>query len=339
MNPNLQYPLDAVFIVGTSRSGTTLMQTLLNASEDIRICPETKFLGKVMTPYYQYPSLLRRGRRSRILKQYVTAPFFQDSGVDSDRYLESMNEVSLSDTAGLAVLLAAFSKKHTLTRVGEKTPGHLYIAHRLLEEFPGSKLVAMVRDPRAVYASIIKTPFKPERLSTFVVRWKRAFQLVQALKRLYPARVLPVSYEELVETPMEAMRRVTHFVDVKFSEQMLRPSVRHLQGIDFRREPWKANVTNPITPSSNLKWKTELSDANVSLIERCCHMEISSIRRAAAASAVTSRKDLRTIWISLLSRTLQLKWRVSRFPWKREVAARLAVESRYNVRNLNGTAV
>lgn len=315
------------------------MQTLLNASEEICICPETKFLGKVMTPYHQHPPFFRRGRRSRILKQYVTAPFFKDSGVDSDHYLESMSEVSLSDTAGLAVLLTEFSKKHKLARVGEKTPGHLYIAHRLLEKFPQSKLVAMVRDPRAVYASIIKTPFKPERLSTFVVRWKRAFQLVQALERLYPTRVLPVSYEELVETPMDTMRKVSDFVDVRFTEQMLRPAVRHLQGIDFQREPWKANVTNPITPKSNLKWKTELSGADVSFIEQCCHKEIGSIRRTAPAGAITSPKDLRMKRIRLLSATLQLKWRLSRFPWKREVAAMLGAESRSNFRELNGAVV
>ncbi len=315
------------------------MQSLLNASEEIRICPETKFLGKVMTPYYQYPPPFRRRRRSRILRQYVTAPFFKDSGVDSDHYLESMSDVSLSDIGGLAVLLAEFSKKHKLTRVGEKTPGHLYIAHRLLEAFPRSKLVAMVRDPRAVYASIIKTPFKPERLSTFVVRWKRAFQLVQALERLYPGRVLPVSYEQLVATPIETMRRVSDFVDITFTERMLRPTVRHLQGIDFQREPWKANVTNPITTNSSLKWKHELSAADISFIEQSCRKEIGSIRRTAAAGAITSPKDLRLTRIRLLSATLQLKWRLSRFPWKREVAAMVGAESRSNFRELNGAVV
>lgn len=42
------------------------MQALLNASEEIRICPETRFMDKVMKPYYRYPAGVRKRQCSRV---------------------------------------------------------------------------------------------------------------------------------------------------------------------------------------------------------------------------------------------------------------------------------
>ena len=303
------------------------MQALLNASEEIRICPETRFMDKVMKPYYRYPAGVGKSKSSRILRKYVTAHAFADSGINPENYLARMREISLHDTHGLAVLLTEFSKKHQATRVGEKTPGHLYIAHRLLQEFPKSAVVAMVRDPRAVYASIRKTNFNPYGLSLFIPRWKMDFYLVQALKQLHPTRVLPVYYEDLVESPVVTMRKVTDFIGITFSDEMLRPAARHLEGIDFQREPWKANVANPITSDSKSRWKNELSPAQVSRIEYWCHAEISASRGALRETPPTSPKDSWFLLTAVLSAALELKWKLSRCPWKREVVAMLVAES------------
>ena len=44
---------DYVFVVGSFRSGTTLVRRILDSSEEISICPETQFLGYFISSGYR----------------------------------------------------------------------------------------------------------------------------------------------------------------------------------------------------------------------------------------------------------------------------------------------
>ena len=118
MNPFL-------FIVGCPRSGTTLLQRLLDCHEEVAITPETHWIarwfhnrqGKGITP---------DGRVSKKLLRKLSAhPRFAELGVTPrKRHFRIEGAGRVSYARFVSTLFDLYGKRHGKTLVGDKTPGY-----------------------------------------------------------------------------------------------------------------------------------------------------------------------------------------------------------------------
>jgi hypothetical protein len=153
---------------------------------------------------------------------------------------------------------------------GEKTPAHLYVVPKLLEWFPGSKIIHTFRDPRAVYVSEKRKYDTRKKLSfvsvalrrlglifelyaslDIIVAWRRAIRLHYQYTQMYPNHYYFSKYEDFVLDPRNHLQRICDFLGVDFSEAMLEQTFTNssfvprnqMQGFDTAAiERWRQNL-------------------------------------------------------------------------------------------------
>ena len=143
-------------IVGTARSGTTLVQRLVCELPNVRVPPETRFfaafvplrLGKLRFP------LTGQALRQEIAT-YMQLPSSQGLDLDLEVMVQRLNGRCDSYAQLFDALVATLAYAGEQTIVGEKTPIHLQWWKPISLALPSIRFIGVVRDPRAVVASML----------------------------------------------------------------------------------------------------------------------------------------------------------------------------------------
>jgi hypothetical protein len=261
--PPRRHPAEYVFIVGVSRSGTTLIKNILNASSTVGIATENHYLGHLV-PGEGARHVFRRfgdlseDRNVERLVDFVYAGGMATASrlrgmsrqwrwtvrnVARDEFLRRILASDRSERAIFSVLLDVYAEKKGKQIKGEKTPAHVRYVDTLFRWYPSARLIHMIRDPRGIYVSELRrrtqTPETlPYRLlgrvppllagavlleTTFV--WAESIWRLRRNRRRYGPNYLGVRFEDLVADPQREVRRVCAFVGIPFEPAMLEQDV------------------------------------------------------------------------------------------------------------------
>ena len=163
-----------IFVVGNPRSGNTLLSSLLSSSSDLVVTPEIHFLTYWLSSY-RFLNLSRDRDFRFFVKQFTRSQRFGFLQLDPEttaRQLNSLQERNFKSV--FEEVLESYRAGKDRPRVGEKTPGQFAHVETLLGWFPDARIVWIVRDPRAVVASLLSSPFASPVVSQKAVRWKQA---------------------------------------------------------------------------------------------------------------------------------------------------------------------
>jgi protein-tyrosine sulfotransferase len=224
-------PIRPVFIVGSGRSGTTLMRRILVESGQIHIPPEVHVLHGVITSFKGLNGLHWDTLVRLILGQFEYAPGFEHFGVTL-RPLATELMATPPSQRSLARVIDRIYRYHAEqtnpgpTRWGDKTPLNAYHMDLIRSVFPSIRYLHMLRDGCDVVASCLEIGRYPTAREAGE-RWIRATRDAERFRASHPGACLEVRYEELVTDPEVVVKRVCAFADVDFSERMLE-STEHL---------------------------------------------------------------------------------------------------------------
>ncbi|NEV64897.1 sulfotransferase family protein [Thiorhodococcus minor] len=266
--PSASMPEVPFFIVGSPRSGTTLLVQILNRHSRLFVPPETEF----------FYLLDRYGFAGRPFGAKQAERFL-------DLYLAS-RPVSMLGLGGLAelrarLLMGALSYRDVFTRLmgllaeptgkprwGEKTPHHLHTADAILDDFPEAHMIALVRDGRAVTRSRLQKQNWEQNLFGAASLWRRDSLRLRRLMQRHPGRLVLLRYEDLVADPALAVRRVCEAIGEVFEPRMLDPvdAVEPRFGA-YYSQSWMAKSTGAIDPSRTQTWRDAFSPKELSVIE------------------------------------------------------------------------
>ncbi len=152
----------------------------------------------------------------------------------------------------------------------EKTPrteSHLDVLDEL---FPDAKLIQIVRDPRAVFASIKNRIMKQYGYHTKAHRLVRSWNCsAREISRLLqdPFRFLVVRYEDLVRTPRKVLENICRFGGFDFCENMLEPT---RAGNDWQGNSAFHKTFRGISTASLDQWKDTLTEQEIWWVEMHC---------------------------------------------------------------------
>ncbi len=133
-----------VFIVGCPRSGTTLVQTILDSHPGLSVLYEANFLIDI-------PLGLQSGQAnaSDALTLAQAHPNFQAYGFDERRARLACMELGITDSAGaMRALAASLAFTQGKRRWGNKTPKALLHLPELAILYPDAQFVHVIRDGR-----------------------------------------------------------------------------------------------------------------------------------------------------------------------------------------------
>ena len=161
----LQTDLDAfggaavasVYIVGNSRSGTTLMARMLGQHSQVLYLPETHFFGELWEPDAKSRTLSSE-QAIKIISTLLSRvrDGYHASGT-AFAYRDEASEI-LKRFSGEPWELFSSFQQH-LTRLAgkriacEQTPKNLYYLDCIFKQYPNSRAICMIRDPRDVILS------------------------------------------------------------------------------------------------------------------------------------------------------------------------------------------
>jgi hypothetical protein len=280
------------FIVGPSRSGTSMLRELLNGHDSMWITRETHYFDDLRARFRGRERGALSAEEAGRCEAYFLARGHLAYGADATPERSSIDRADLAREAdrlggGPDAYFEAFcclrARANGRTRWGEKTPRHAFRIGEMLTAFPSARIVCLVRDPRAVVASYrdwtaraalapeLDTPFASDRRrarrSYHVVlaslMWRSATQASFVARRRYgPDRIFLQSYEELVREPEASTRRLCEWLGLSYQPAML--------DVPLVQSSYAPGVQRGISTAPLARWREKLTPAEVGVIQSSC---------------------------------------------------------------------
>ena len=265
------------FIVGSSRSGTTMLRLMLAGHSRLVIPPETWFL---LTLVKRFPLA---GPLSAAEARAATAaildchrwPDMAIDAADFERRAAALDRPSLRDLADIVYVVHC--DRAGKPRAGDKTPTYIGIVPQLKRLYPDAKFINMIRDGRDVTISFVDANFKGRPYHGREFEWTNAVRLAaEYRKSSLAAEILEVRYEELIAEPERVLRAICAFLGEQFEPAMLAFHSR-LDLVPERERDIHTKLDLPIRSDLAGVWRRKLSAFECFVIEASLRRDLASL--------------------------------------------------------------
>ena len=142
------------FIVGCTRSGTTLVSQILDSHSRLAVYHESHFYHLLRHDLHRYGSLEQPANLRRFLTDVreVLQRQRKMSVPTEDELLAALTESSFAGV--LAAILSLYARQQGKPRGADKTPGHHSYLAEITEQLPHSPVIFLLRDPRDTVVAI-----------------------------------------------------------------------------------------------------------------------------------------------------------------------------------------
>ena len=260
-----------LFILGKGRSGTTLLQSMLNSHPNVVAPPESKF----MILFYPRFRRIRKWNEKNIhdfinllCEDQLFAKVWRVNKDKLTSYLISVKEQL--DYALVCKIVYYFTKeqKGNILLISDKNPIYCLFISKIRRLFPEAKFIHMLRDPRDTILSHITT-FSVKNTYYKAQQWLHYNLLIEKNKKELPDSFFSLSYESLVENPEPVLKDLCKFLNISFDAEMLKRELPDSVGSDktimgLMGQTHK-NLYDPIQTSSIGKWRKEMKPVDIAI--------------------------------------------------------------------------
>ena len=266
-----------IFILGSGRSGTTVIASLVNRLPGVHIANETGFIGQSVELLREIAKPESRRRLIEVVNSWLVIE--QWTGRASEKGFEDFcQQHQLSGPAAFIHYVWQIDSPvpwEQLNFIGDNTPLYVFSIPWLLELFPDARFVHVVRDPRDVVCSMMSMRFGADDPVVAAVEWNHAFGCWLMAERIIPPENrIEIRYEDLCFSAEETKGKLTAFLKTEY------PLAETIPGGDvtaeiplsdtFRRVstlPHHQGLTAPLNASRVGRYETELSPGDLRAIE------------------------------------------------------------------------
>ena len=237
---SLPPPRRVALLGGHPRSGTTLLEQVLDSHPNITSVEETE----IFHDDAYMPLVNRMPDGTPILSFLESAPV--DALQRSRANYSRSAEIFLAQPIGDRLLI-------------DKNPSLTFLIPPLIRIFPEIKLLIALRDPRDVVLSCFMQPIRLSQgssafltLGRTVDEYVAMMNLWQTLKPMLKGRYIEVRYEDMVADLEPVARRTLNFLGVSWDARVLEFDEHARQKVV--RSPTYADVTQPVYKRAVGRW-------------------------------------------------------------------------------------
>lgn len=196
------------FMVGSVRSGTTLLRDVLKSSPGL-YCPEE-------THFYRWGHPFGSGGfRKNSVKSAVLQRHREIDGIDEASFAGMMQSSASRGDLQTQYAERFMSLKGGDGRWFDKTPQNVYGLPLLAHDFPEARFVHIVRNPLNVAASLILGKvIKAPNVVSAANYWREAVAIFNTVRPVIENRVYELKYEDLTSDPAAEMSSLLDFLGV-----------------------------------------------------------------------------------------------------------------------------
>jgi len=266
------------FIMGSPRSGTTLLERFLNGHSQIFVPPETAYFHHLRLSSFMQSEPTKQNIETFVNGYLDTRACHLLNLGDSHVVKDVLLEGATNYQDVFMNLLGLLNNVCGKTRIGEKTPHHLHSAEYILSWFQDTKIICVIRDGRAVVKSRLHHPNWEHNLLASAYVWRNdALRVRTLLEQQCEERVYLLRYERLLVNPESVLGEVCDFLGEKFEFSMLGSTDQKeipAQYAEYYQQSWMNKSTTKIDLSRTDAWRNEYSSCELSLVERLMASEL-----------------------------------------------------------------
>jgi hypothetical protein len=277
-----QYIETPVFLIGSERSGTTLLRLMLDHHPDIAFNLESEFLVSEISSGGAFPDVAGYRRT-----------------LQTDRVFRH-SEFSIREDLDFPALVNDFLRQK-LEREHKHIVGATvhYGFSRLRYLWPRAQYIYLLRDGRDVAASVVEMGWAGNVFAG-AKWWLDAEREWTELQRSLPReRWIEVRYEDLIAKSEAQLRRVCEFIGVSFSERMF----------DYVES---SSYTLPDASQSS-KWRRKIRPSELELLEARIGPQLAARGYELGCEAPPELTRTRVRWLQWRSRLNVLRYRIDMF--------------------------
>jgi hypothetical protein len=278
-----------VFIVGSPRSGTTLMAGILGQHPEFFSPGETHYFEEIWPGRAEASGNIRRteleAAASRLYKslgehRFVESQEMIESAFKLEELLFRMKTISYDYSGLYTAFIQLLTESFGVERIVDDTPRHVFHLHTIRDIFPQVKVIGMIRDPRDFLASYkgywrVTGPSETGRIRSLYhpvvtsLYWRSSTNtLLNHAHNCCKDLIHIVRYEDLVTNPRDIVSEVCTFLGYEFSSSMLI--------IDSSNSTFDRNGTG-IYSSSIGRWRHALEPHEIWIVQRINHDRLSEL--------------------------------------------------------------
>ena len=232
-----------VFVVGNSRSGTTMMGRILGKHPSVYTFGELHFFGQLCAPPFSEESRKEAIEEAASQLYCIQREGYRTHGnprrfLDEARaFLESLTTYPKTQAALFEAFLRHGAAENGGTIPCDQTPRNVFYIADILELYPKARIINMIRDPRDVLLSQKR-------------KWKRRFlggsdmpikEMLRDWVNYHPItishiwrtavnasdrfaqheQVISIYFEELLAHPETTFKSLCDFVGISYTDKML----------------------------------------------------------------------------------------------------------------------
>ena len=232
-----------LFVVGNSRSGTTMMGRILGKHSDVYTFGELHFFGQLWSPASS--SELHKQDAEKLASQLscVQREGYRTHGKpssflgESRCFLNELAEYPATPDRLFSAFLRYETGRHCKTIPCDQTPRNVFYIDDILQFYPQAKIINMIRDPRDVLLSQ-KQKWKRRFLGGSDMPRKETFRdwinyhpitiskiwhtaVAAGDKFVDSERVISIYFEKLLTHPEATVANICEFIGIDYAASML----------------------------------------------------------------------------------------------------------------------
>jgi hypothetical protein len=209
-----------IFVGGSARSGTTLVQNMLDSHPAILGAPEFLHLPEIIK--------VRKNMQRNVAKGWIDQICSQE---DIDNQFRTL----------ILNFLIPFAERHNAGILSEKTPENILVFPELVDIMPEAKYILVVRDPRAIVASMLQVGHRARKKGVRLQEFTRSTNAAtKYIRQCYdagfkaslnaPNSFLTVLYEDVVRNPDSETKKMCDFLGIEWNANMCSPGEKKHMG-------------------------------------------------------------------------------------------------------------
>ena len=238
--------MSPIFIVGTPRSGTTLLAKVLGNHSNIFMPGETHFFDDILSNKNILGDPTNCNGMNSIIKRLSTLYIRYNEPEDQKRVdkilfnnrklLNNFKEKCSNYKDIYFYFMVYQANYHNKKRWGNNVPRDIFNVDKIIDFFPNAKIIVCVRDVRDFLSSYKDrwkvVPFEHSNRVRAIYHpiltsllWLSSIKLIPKIQtKINKKNLKIIKYENFVLNPEKTIKDVCLFIDEKFEKQMLNVS-------------------------------------------------------------------------------------------------------------------
>jgi len=306
-----------VFVVGSARSGTTLLYDMLLSAGGFALYLGESNIFNLFAP--RFGDLSIRKNRERMLEVWLGSRLFRVSGLERQQIEEKVHTNCKNAGDFLRIVMDEIARQHNAWRWAGNAPEEI-LHLRIIKEFiPEALIIHVIRDGRDVCLSLSQKrylrpfPWKdretPEGAALY---WEWIVRKGRAAGATLGNNYTEVRFEELVGDPHSVLRRLSSFLAHDLDYDRIQKTA--IGSVARPNTSFRAQGPGEFNPVA--RWKRQLSPAQLTKIEGLVGRTLTDLGYELATRGEAACNKLELAWTRMVYRLffeLKLQLKKNRF--------------------------